>query len=150
MRFDMWLLRYGVDSWKMGKNTAAKQLPSWLHPAVPTIRRYSKMVQQTKGNHPSLYYVPLFSYQAIVIIIGVRTFQLILLNYTYKYRKKQFRKISFSILTLKKDCYPVRIAILFWCAWHDSNVWPTESEAVCQGFSETPDGVYFFRKKPVI
>ena len=83
-------------------NTAAKQLPSWLHPAVPTIRRYSKMAQQTKGNHPSLYYVPLFSYQAIVIIIGVRTFQLILLYYTYKYRKKQSRKISFSIFDVKK------------------------------------------------
>ena len=38
----------------------------------------------------------------------------------------------------------------FWRAWEDSNLWPSESEAVCQGFSETPDGVYIFQKKPVI
>ena len=37
-----------------------------------------------------------------------------------------------------------------WRTREDSNLWPSESEAVCQGFSETPDGVYIFQKKPVI
>lgn len=37
---------------KRRKNTAAKQLPSWLHPAVPTIRSYPKTAHQFKGVYP--------------------------------------------------------------------------------------------------
>ena len=51
---------------KRRKNTAAKQLPSWLHPAVSTIRSYPKTVHQTKGVYPPCS-APLFSFQAIVL-----------------------------------------------------------------------------------
>ena len=56
------------------KNTAAKQLPLWLHPAVPTIRSYPKTAHQFKGVYHPPCSAPLFSFQAIVMIIGVRTF----------------------------------------------------------------------------
>jgi hypothetical protein len=46
---------------------------------------------------PPLCSAPLLSFQAIVMIIGVRTFHIILLHYTCKCRKNQFRQFSFAV-----------------------------------------------------
>ena len=106
---------------KRRKNTAAKQLPSWLHPAVSTIRSYPKTVHQTKGVYPPCS-APLFSFQAIVIIIGVRTFHWVLLYYTCK-RSKNQSEIWFNCCcqrNRKKIAAFVKLAILFWRAWEDT------------------------------
>ena len=81
------------------KNTAVKQLPLWLHPAVSTIRSYPNNGTTIKRESPWLYYVPLLSFQAIVIITGVQSFQiLIIIVHT---NTEEFNSVGFlfSILT---------------------------------------------------
>ena len=97
------------------KNTAAKQLPSWLHPAVPTIRSYPKTAHQFKGVYHPPCSAPLFSFQAIVIITGVHTFHRIHLYYTRKCSRNQFRKISFAVFDVleKRIAILTKVAILF-------------------------------------